>query len=102
MKKLLTAASVFLVTLIGNSPDLSAQEVEFPGVQDEAQIATLKTKFQNSGEKPNILVIWGNDIGWSNLGCYNHAVMGYGTPNIDRIAKAGVMFTDHYAQPSPI
>ncbi|WP_455372689.1 arylsulfatase [Limibacillus halophilus] len=51
-------------------------------------------------QKPNILVIWGDDIGWSNLGAYNHAVMGYPTPNIDRIAQEGVLFTDHYAQPS--
>ena len=51
-------------------------------------------------EKPNILVIWGDDIGWSNLSAYNHAVMGYGTPNIDRIAQEGALFTDHYAQPS--
>lgn len=51
-------------------------------------------------ERPNILVIWGDDIGWSNLSAYNHAVMGYSTPNIDRIAKDGIMFTDHYAQPS--
>ena len=53
-----------------------------------------------AADKPNILVIWGDDIGWSNLGCYNHGVMGYGTPNIDSIASEGVMFTDHYAQPS--
>ena len=51
-------------------------------------------------ERPNILVIWGDDIGWSNLSAYNHAVMGYATPNIDRIAREGVLFTDHYAQPS--
>jgi arylsulfatase A-like enzyme len=51
-------------------------------------------------KKPNILVIWGDDIGWSNLSSYNHAVMGYRTPNIDRIAHEGAMFTDHYAQPS--
>ncbi|SFM66944.1 arylsulfatase [Shimia aestuarii] len=51
-------------------------------------------------ERPNILVIWGDDIGWSNLSAYNHAVMGYATPNIDRIANDGILFTDHYAQPS--
>jgi len=50
--------------------------------------------------KPNILIIWGDDIGWSNLSAYNHAVMGYSTPNIDRIAIEGALFTDHYAQPS--
>ncbi len=50
--------------------------------------------------KPNILVIWGDDIGWSNLGAYENGVMGYPTPNIDSIAKEGVLFTDHYAHPS--
>lgn len=55
---------------------------------------------QSDDQKPNILVIWGDDIGWANLGAYNHGVMGYPTPNIDRLAQEGVMFTDHYAQPS--
>ncbi|MGH9938964.1 MAG: sulfatase-like hydrolase/transferase, partial [Blastocatellia bacterium] len=50
--------------------------------------------------KPNILVIFGDDIGWSNLSCYNHGMMGYKTPNIDRIAKEGAMFTDYYTQQS--
>ena len=40
-------------------------------------------------DRPNILVIFGDDIGWSNLGAYNHGVMGYRTPNIDRIAAEG-------------
>ena len=53
-----------------------------------------------AADKPNILVIWGDDIGWSNLGAYESGVMGYPTPNIDSIAKEGVLFTDHYAQPS--
>jgi arylsulfatase A-like enzyme len=38
-------------------------------------------------KKPNILVIWGDDIGQSNLSCYTHGLMGYRTPNIDRLAK---------------
>jgi len=50
--------------------------------------------------KPNILVIWGDDIGWSNISAYNHGMMGYKTPNIDRIAKEGALFTDAYAQQS--
>ena len=50
--------------------------------------------------KPNILVIFGDDIGWSNVSAYNMGMMGYKTPNIDRIAKEGVMFTDYYAQQS--
>lgn len=51
-------------------------------------------------KKPNILVIWGDDIGWFNISAYNHGIMGYRTPNIDRIAKEGAMFTDWYGQQS--
>jgi arylsulfatase len=50
--------------------------------------------------KPNILIIWGDDIGWFNISAYNHGIMGYRTPNIDRIAKEGAMFTDWYGQQS--
>ncbi|WHO41039.1 arylsulfatase [Sphingobium sp. AP49] len=50
--------------------------------------------------KPNILVIWGDDIGQSNLSCYTHGLMGYQTPNIDRIAKEGALFTDSYGEQS--
>ncbi len=51
-------------------------------------------------EKPNILVIWGDDIGVHNISAYNHGIMGYQTPNIDRIANEGALFTDAYAQQS--
>jgi arylsulfatase len=51
-------------------------------------------------DKPNILVIWGDDIGISNLSCYSEGLMGYRTPNIDRIAADGVRFTDYYGEQS--
>jgi arylsulfatase A-like enzyme len=51
-------------------------------------------------QKPNILVIWGDDIGGFNISAYNRGMMGYKTPNIDRIASEGAMFTDWYAQQS--
>src|ERR1700733_11406728 len=51
-------------------------------------------------DKPNILVIWGDDIGIANLSCYSHGLMGYHTPNIDRLAKEGMMFTDSYGEQS--
>ena len=51
-------------------------------------------------QKPNILVIFGDDVGWQNLSAYGLSTMGYRTPNIDSIAKEGALFTDHYAQPS--
>jgi arylsulfatase A-like enzyme len=50
--------------------------------------------------KPNILFIMADDIGWFNLSCYNHGIMGYRTPNMDRIAREGAMFTDFYGQQS--
>ena len=51
-------------------------------------------------KKPNILVIWGDDVGWFNISAYNHGMMGYKTPNIDRLAREGAMFTDWYGQQS--
>ena len=51
-------------------------------------------------EKPNIVVIWGDDIGQFNISAYNNGMMGYRTPNIDSIAKEGALFTDWYGQQS--
>ena len=53
-----------------------------------------------ASRKPNILVIFGDDIGQSNISAYTFGVMGYRTPNIDRIAREGMMFTDYYAEQS--
>ncbi|MFA0112893.1 arylsulfatase [Vibrio sp. 10N.261.46.E11] len=53
-----------------------------------------------AAEKPNILAIWGDDIGVFNISAYNNGMMGYETPNIDRIANEGALFTDHYGQQS--
>jgi arylsulfatase A-like enzyme len=51
-------------------------------------------------DKPNILIIWGDDIGQSNLSCYSDGVMGYRTKNIDRLASEGARFTDYYGEQS--
>lgn len=51
-------------------------------------------------DKPNILVIWGDDVGYWNISAYNQGMMGYQTPNIDRLAEEGALFTDWYAQQS--
>jgi arylsulfatase len=53
-----------------------------------------------AAKKPNILVIWGDDIGQSNISAYTMGLMGYRTPNIDRIAREGIIFTDYYAEQS--
>ena len=51
-------------------------------------------------KQPNIVIIWGDDIGQSNVSAYSHGLMGYKTPNIDRVANEGMMFTDYYAEQS--
>ena len=54
----------------------------------------------SAADKPNILVLWGDDIGQSNISAYTHGLVGYETPNIDRIAGDGMTFTDYYAEQS--
>src|SRR5262245_60366253 len=51
-------------------------------------------------KKPNIVIIWGDDIGQSNVSDYTGGLMGYKTPNIDSVAKDGMIFTDYYAEQS--
>src|SRR6202046_5909522 len=51
-------------------------------------------------DKPNILIIWGDDIGWWNISFNSRGQMGYRTPNIDRVGNEGVVFTDYYGQQS--
>jgi len=53
-----------------------------------------------AADKPNILVIMADDVGYWNISAYNRGMMGYRTPNIDRIAKEGAIFTDYYGQQS--
>ena len=60
----------------------------------------MPDKVKEIPKKPNILVIWGDDIGITNLSCYSDGVMGYRTPNIDRLAKEGMRFTDSYGEQS--
>jgi len=62
-------------------------------------VAFLPIMALGQDKKPNIVVIFGDDIGMWNLGIYTHGMMGT-TPNIDSIAKNGILFTDHYGQPS--
>jgi len=71
-----------------------------PGIAagDEADGETVD--LAQSGSKPNILVVWGDDVGQSNLSAYTMGLVGYRTPNIDRIAREGVIFTDYYGEQS--
>ena len=73
----------------GESSGLAAASLPAPAASTNQQ-----------SKKPNIVVIWGDDIGVHNISAYNHGIMGYHTPNIDRIAREGAMFTDAYGQQS--
>jgi arylsulfatase A-like enzyme len=61
---------------------------------------TTSAQAQQQPQRPNIVIIWGDDIGQSNVSAYSRGMMGYQTPNIDRIGKEGVLFTDYYAEQS--
>jgi arylsulfatase len=63
-------------------------------------LALCTTAFAMAADKPNILVIWGDDVGQSNISAYSMGLMGYRTPNIDRIADEGMIFTDYYGEQS--
>ena len=65
-----------------------------------ASILPATAQEEAAEKKPNILVVWGDDIGTWNISHNNRGMMGYDTPNIDRIASEGVAFTDYYAQQS--
>ena len=65
-----------------------------------AAAAVAGPAFAQETERPNILVIWGDDVGQSNISAYTFGMMGYQTPNIDRIAAEGMMFTDYYGEQS--
>ena len=65
-----------------------------------ALVAPAPASAQQQPQKPNILVIMGDDIGYWNISAYNRGMMGYRTPNIDRIANEGAIFTDYYGQQS--
>jgi arylsulfatase A-like enzyme len=63
-------------------------------------VAAIDTAQAQAGQQPNIIVIMGDDIGWSNIGVYNQGVMAGRTPNLDRMAGEGMRFTDYYAEAS--
>jgi arylsulfatase len=70
------------------------------GLTLSALLMSVGLTYAATANKPNILVIWGDDIGQSNISAYTHGVMGYQTPNIDRISREGMTFTDYYGEQS--
>src|SRR5262249_9174161 len=82
---------------------LAASTIAPAGSIQTAQAQQRAAQAQSTaaaGQRPNILVIFGDDIGQTNISAYSFGLMGYKTPNIDRVAKEGMMFTDYYAEQS--
>jgi arylsulfatase A-like enzyme len=86
--------------LLGGTTLAAASAIASGSAIEVAQAQQPQPAATPSGRKPNILVIFGDDIGQSNISAYTFGLMGYKTPNIDRLAKEGMMFTDYYAEQS--
>ncbi|MFN5169894.1 MAG: arylsulfatase [Cyclobacteriaceae bacterium] len=93
-----TLKTAFLVACVAFGADVSAQKKR-PSSQESTKPPSIDVASPPAGS-PNILVIWGDDIGTWNISHNNRGMMGYMTPNIDRVAREGVAFTDYYAQQS--
>ncbi|MGH7063109.1 MAG: arylsulfatase [Stellaceae bacterium] len=86
--------------LLGTSTLVAAATLTSAALAQSPKAGPATPAAAPSGRKPNILVIFGDDIGQTNLSAYSFGLMGYRTPNIDRIAREGMMFTDYYAEQS--
>src|SRR5262245_33682462 len=89
-----TSAAVSTVPVAAPAPK-PIQTISYPVVlaADQTQPAPSAPAQPAASTKPNIVVIWGDDIGQSNVSAYTNGLMGYRTPNIDRIAREGLIFT---------
>ena len=83
--------------LLGGTTFAAASAI---ATSNPVQVAQAQQQAAPSGKKQNILVVFGDDIGQSDISAYTFGLMGYSTPNIDRLAKEGMMFTDYYAEQS--
>jgi arylsulfatase len=86
--------------LLGTSTLVAAATLTSDALAQAPQAAPSPAPAAGGGRKPNILFIMGDDIGWFNVSAYNMGIMGYRTPNIDRIGREGAVFTDWYGQQS--
>ena len=85
--------------LLSGSSLVAASALVGGGFATRAQ-AQQPVRTSPSGKRPNIVIIWGDDIGLTDVSAYSQGLMGFRTPNIDRIAQEGVLFTDYYGEQS--
>ena len=86
--------------LLGTSTLVAAATLTSGALAQAQKASPAAAPAASSDRKPNILVIFGDDIGQTNISAYSFGLMGYRTPNIDRLAKEGMLFTDYYAEQS--
>jgi arylsulfatase A-like enzyme len=86
--------------LLSGSSLVAASALSAVGLTSSAQAQQPATPPAAAGQKPNIVVVMGDDIGWFNIGAYHRGMMSGRTPNLDRLASEGMMFTDYYAEAS--
>ncbi|MGL4960122.1 MAG: arylsulfatase [Inquilinus sp.] len=86
--------------LLSGTALAAAAGVAMPFTTAEAQTAPTPASPAAAGAKPNIVVIMGDDVGWFNIGAYHRGIMSGKTPNLDKLASEGMMFTDYYAEAS--
>ncbi len=86
--------------LLLRSTSLFAASALLGGGFATAVQAQQPTRTPPTGQRPNIVIIWGDDIGLTDVSAYSQGLMGFRTPNIDRIAREGVLFTDYYGEQS--
>src|SRR5882724_12292089 len=85
--------------LLGGST-LAAASALGGGARAQVAQAQAQPAPAASGARPNILVIWGDDVGIANISAYSNGLMGYETPNLDRIAREGIKFQHYYGEQS--
>jgi hypothetical protein len=83
--------------LLGSSALMAAATLT-SGALAQAQKAAPAAPTAPSGRKPNILILWGDDIGIANISAYSSGLMGYETPNIDRVAREGIKLQHYYGE----
>src|SRR6476661_11267265 len=99
-RDILLGGSALMAAAAGGTPTAQAQAPQRPATPAQAPGPAGGAAGSTGQRQPNILVIMGDDVGWFNVGAYHQGIMSSRTPNLDRLAAAGLRFTDYYAEAS--
>ena len=99
-RNILLGSSALVAAAAMTSDALAQTQKAAPAAPPPAPAAAAPAPAAASGRKPNILIIWGDDVGVANISAYSNGVMGYETPSIDRIGREGIKFLHYYGEQS--